>query len=97
MKSWVPDVAAQGGGGGRAGPRWRNCHGSTNESHLGRCKRVFTFPGAALGTGKAGWEGEPAWCCSWTFGTSSPGCPVSALEMTTLWKNLGALKTREGK
>lgn len=62
---------------------------------------LFTFPGAALGTGKAGWgrreDVEPARCCSWTFSTGSPGCPVSALEMTTLWKNLGALKMREGK
>lgn len=68
------------------------------KSHFGHGERVFTFPGAVAQDGKGG-LGKVRGCragpvlfldlyheSSWVSGFTS------ALEMTTLWKNWGALK-----
>lgn len=56
MKSCVPDVAAQGGGGGGGpGPDGGTAMAAQTDPIWDTARGVFTFLGAALGTGKADW------------------------------------------
>lgn len=54
MRSWVPDVAEQGGGGGGAGPDEGTAMAAQSNPICDTARGVFTFPGMGTRDGKEG-------------------------------------------
>lgn len=107
MRSWVPDVAAQGGRGGevQGGERkhasWRNCHCSRKKSHFWQSERVFTSSGTVAQDGMGG-LGKVKGCWAHPYVVSGPLPWVLmgvwfhvSLGNDYLMEKLGALKMRK--
>lgn len=108
MRSWVPDVAAKGGGekkereGRKRGPDEGTAMAAEWNPISDTAKGCLPSQEQSHKTEKGDWarweDVEPALCCFWTLTVNAPGCLVSHQPWKWLpYGKIGSFKNEEGK